>query len=432
MSGRGEEARRAPAGVARSVRARYRPCDIPSERRVHHALSTSTVRPVFPAALVLAASLSGGCFRTDLAPWEPEVLPFEPQVGAPEGWLVQDFQMPLVCPDGEPARAWWVYPESAAAPEGQQAILMPLVILFHSGSFDYVFEPNAAYPTAGLSYAESIEEEKRLSSTWAAERVYATLGMYPNDSGAEFHTGALPAALAEKGFAMLLPQNCWGDWWHNRSSVTQNDFPSDFFFRDGRTSAEFAWLHATTAFPPGNPVPHPFGIDTERIYLVGLGEGARAATELINLREDNNGTPGAFLYQPAGMVLDSPSDDLRPYYNIASPENEVVKAGLTRVFGGPDKMLLGSLGGTPLFGIPTRTALLASANDGRLPPNTNNLAKTQLSRLGAPNTWLYEGTELAHVLTNADVELAKVVADYLADGLSAVPAAYQTPLSAPP
>ena len=380
-------------------------------------------RALVRVAPPLAALCLTSCFRTDLPSVDTTTWPFEPLVGAPEGWVVEGRELELQCPDGEAARYAWVYPESAAAPPGQQRELLPLVILFHSGAFDYVFQPDAAAPTDGPSFQESQDEEKRLTAAWAEERIWTTLGMFPNEDGLEVHTGALPAALAAKGFAMLIPGNCWGDWWRNRSSTTaQNVFEGDFFFRDGHTAAEFIWLHAQGAFPPGNPVPRPVGIDTSRIYLVGLGEGGRAVTELINLRETKaDGSAGAFLYAPAGVVLDSPIDDVRVYLDSANDLYRTIQPGLLRVWPSREVMANGTLAFTPLFGIPARTAILASSNDSAIPPLANDKAYAQLAKKPQADVWFHDGGEVAHVLSNQDVTLAKAVADYLAEGKTAVP-----------
>lgn len=373
--------------------------------------------------------LVAGCWKLESTSFDTEHIPFTPEVGAPEGWVVDELEMDLRCPDGEPATFYLVYPQDKAAPPDQQRERLPLAILFHSGAFDFISLPEPDAPTVGDSYQEVLGETKRITSQWAINRVFATLGMYNNDDSVEYHAGALPAALATKGIAMMLPANCWGDWWHNRESSEENNFQADFYFRNGRTAAEFAYLHATTAFPPGNPLDLPFGIDPARIYLIGLGEGSRAVSELVALREDLGGTLGGFLYRPTAIVADSPVDDLRPYYDGDAAAYEAIRSGLNRIFpGGRDTVMRGTYAFAQLGNVPTRTAFLYSANDSRIPAGANDLALAHLAQKSSPDLWHYQSIEPLHVLTNADVDLSKAVADYLIDGVEAVPAGLRNPV----
>ncbi|HMV69098.1 MAG TPA: hypothetical protein PKA64_19790 [Myxococcota bacterium] len=370
-----------------------------------------------------------GCWKLESSEFVTEHFPYNPDVGAPEGWVIDRQEMDLRCPDGETAAFYLIYPEDKAAPPDQQRERLPLALIFHSGTFDFISLPRPEAPTVGKSYQEIRGETKRITAPWAIDRIYATLGMYVNDDGIEYHVGALPAALATKGIAMMMPENCWGDWWHNRESVEENNFQADYYFRNGRTAAEFAFLHATTAFPPGNPVDLPFGVDPERIYLIGLGEGTRAVSELLSLREDLGGTPGSFLYRPSAIVLDSPTDDLRPFYDITGEAYESIRSGLNRIFpGGRDTVMRGTLAFAQLGNVPDRTAMLYSANDTQIPAGANDLALAHLAQKGSADMWHYRSILPEHVLSNADPSLAKAIADYLVDGVEAVPAAYLTPV----
>jgi hypothetical protein len=305
---------------------------------------------------------------------------------------------------------------------------MPLAVMFHSGTFDYVFLPRADAPTSGQTYQESLRESNtnRLTSEWAITQVFTTLGLYPNYNTNEVHAGSLPAALAEKGIAMLLPANCWGDNWHNRSSLAENNFAADFFFRNGRTAAEFAYLHATSSFPPGNPLELPIDVDLDRVYLVGLGEGSRAVSELLSLRENTGESSAPFSYDPAAVFMDSAIDDLRPYYDNNGPTNyPIIRSGLNRIFpGGQGTVMPGSLAWTPLNNIPDRIGFLYSANDSYIPEGANELALLRLEERAPSDGWVFESVEPARILSNADALLAKSIADFLVEGVGAVDPAY--------
>jgi hypothetical protein len=385
------------------------------------------------ARILAIPALLAGCWKLDVTEMDGSVVAFTPDVGAPEGWVVESFDMELTCPDGDKSRFYLVYPtEAADAPVGARPAL-PLAILFHSGAFDYVFLPTADEPIDGQSYQESLRDgaTNRLTSRWGVTQAFTTLGLYPNYNANEIHAGTLPAALATKGIAVMIPVNCWGDYWHNRSSLAENNFDADFFFRNGRTAAEFAWLHATTTFPPSNPVELPIDIDTERVYLVGLGEGARAVSELLSTRVLTDETPAPFAYVPAAVVFDSPVDDLRPYLlDGASADYAAIRSGLSRIFPGSlsddgrNNVMPGSLAWAPLNNIPDRTGWITSANDSYIPEEANDLALTRLEERAPEELWRYEAVAPAHVVSNGDVGVAKAVADFLADGPDAIDPQY--------
>ena len=378
-------------------------------------------------AALIAWPLLAGCWTLELPELDTETIPFDPEVGAPEGWSVQGFDMALTCPDGNPARFYLVYPDEAAADPAR--IQLPIAIIFHSGAFDYILDPSPEDPINGTSFRQSQGDQKRVTSGWAAEHIFATLGLYPNYASEELHAGALPAALATKGIAMMFPTNCWGDWWHNRQSVEQNNFSGDYFLRDGRTAAEFAFLHATTEFPPGKPVVLPIGIDTSRVYLIGLGSGARAVSELLSLRQIVEGAPGPFLYRPDAVVLDSPADDLRPFYDNDSVYYDAIQTGLFRIFpGGRDTLNRGSLAAVPGGNIPARTGILFANGSAAVPAESNDPLLAHLAALGRDNAWLYQPQNNVYVMSNADVNIAKAVADFLVDGIDAVPAGLKSDL----
>lgn len=373
-------------------------------------------------ATVLSALLLSGCWKTDVAVLSEDTVPFNAEVGTPEGWSVSRFDMELLCPDGEPARFYLVYPDAAVPPPGEApTVAMPLALVFHSGAFDFVFAPEAGDPISGTSYQERLDGSRRLTSDWSFTRLFTTLGQYPNYDAVELHVGALPAALAEKGIAMLLPSNCWGDTWHNRSSLADNNWEADLFARDGRTAAEFAFLHATSEFPPSNPVKLPIAIDLDQIFLVGLGEGSRAVTELLTVRITEEGRTLYPYRDIAGAVLDSPIDDLSVFWDDDSEAFQTIRSGLTRLFpGGVGTVADGSLAALPPASFPDRLGLLYSANDTRIPTGALDAALARMAAESGADLWVHESIQPQHVLSNADVVLAKAVADFLAEGVSAL------------
>lgn len=365
-----------------------------------------------------------GCWKIDATVLAEETVPLNPAVGAPDGWVVEGFETELLCPDKEPARFYMVFPEEARrVSEDEPSPALPVAILFHSGSFDYVLQPEAANPIAQTSFQQSVGAEKRLTSAWSFTRIFATLGLYPNYDPVEVHAGTLPAALAEKGIAMMLPGNCWGDLWHNRSSLVDNNYEADFFFRNGRTMAEFSWKYLTEEFPPGNPLELPIEIDTERIYLVGLGEGSRAVTELLNITDTVDGETVFPYRSAAAAVVDSPIDDLTPFYVNDSEAFISIRSGLNRIFVGGEAVVgNGTLANIPNPAFPNRMALLFSEVDSRIPAGGLTAAIDRMNTMSSSrsNLWIHQSVEPQHVLSNADVVLSKAIADYLVEGVSGI------------
>lgn len=410
--------------------------------------------------------LVAGCWTVDLPDIDVDRLPLDPVVGAPEDWWVEGFETVLDCPEGEPARFWIVYPGWADKRVDPLAPSVPLALVFHSGAFDYIDVPQPITPTVGASFQTTRGQENRLNATWAGRQIFATLGLYPNYERDEDHAGTLAAALAAKGIASMWVTNCWGDLWHNReSSTAENNYELDLFFRNGRTAAEFAWQYAFEQFPPANPLTLPVRPDAERIFMVGIGEGARAVGELLAIENTAAANPDldpVYRYRPNAVFLDAPIDDYRPYFASEDDAFGVVRGGLTRVFPGVspnnqgplDKGALGDrLAGNPRscshgFNLPDRIGVAFSCADSRYPVNANDRL---LTRLGADASeawaggceadtfvgsivrdvdpvrgvrecvqvpvWVRRDTRLARPLTNTDPFLAKAVADFLGEGV---------------
>src|SRR5687768_7818498 len=219
------------------------------------------MRPLVPWCFALVLS---GCWKDEYAEIPPDVLSFQPEVDAPRGWLVAPIDVSLECPDGTYDRFYVLYPEK----EAREGTPVRTAIVYHSGAFDFVYAPNPSDPLAGTHYATPA----RLGSEFAVRQVFVTLGMYPEQDETEQHEGLLPTAFAEQGVAMMLPANCWGDLWANKSGGADNEFTGDFYFRQGRAAAEWAYRFVVDPlFAAAFDVTLPYTVDTSEVYAVGLG-----------------------------------------------------------------------------------------------------------------------------------------------------------------
>ena len=351
--------------------------------------------------LVAIALGASGCWKDDYAELSADFLGFRPAAGGPEGWVIASFEVGLFCPDGAPAPMFLLHPADASSGP------LPVAILFSSGAFDYVFAPEPGDPLSGAHFAEP----SRLEAGWATDQVFATLGMFDAPTtDDEIHDGRLPAAFAERGVAVALPTNCWGDLWANDPALHENDFAADAFPRYGRSAVEWAYLTVTDpAFAAVFDVELPVEIDVASVYAVGLGEGGRAVAELLSADNDGDGSPD---YPVAGAIADSSPDDLRLYFDDAGAYASTV-AGLSRVFPtGVDATASGSLWSAPL---PDRFGIAYSTADPVLPQGILDAA---LQRTVAGH-WVLEVDDPAHVLLNGGLEAeaaAHSAVEYLLTG----------------
>ncbi|MCB9664303.1 MAG: hypothetical protein H6732_09330 [Alphaproteobacteria bacterium] len=371
--------------------------------------------------LALALLSPQACWKVDATLLAADRVALDPEVGAPAGWFVEtlalDPTLETRCPDDEPAIFVAVYPADADRRVVEGAPSLPTAIVFHSGAFDFVpadavDDPRTIEDEGGRTFQESNGGDSRLTLEWGLRRVYTSLGHYPNLDPSESHAGALPAALATKGIAMLWPVNCWGDLWHDRRGVVDNDFNTDLFARDGRTAAEFVFRHALGPFPPANPVELPFHVDTDRLFLVGLGDGGRAIGELLTA-DGPYTTPVA--------VLDSPIDDYSTVYGSAALAANAVREGLRRIFPGVDEgnaaevLSQGAPSAIPTARFPDRLAVLLSDNDLVIPAGANDALLTRIGSgtLDPDDLPLLRTLDPEHILSNADVDLSYRVANFL-------------------
>ena len=215
------------------------------------------------------------------------------------------------------------------------------------------------------------------------------------------HGGAMPAALAEQGVAMVLPVNCWGDWWHNGARVADNQFEADFFFRSGRTSATWAFRAASDpGFADVIGLEMPFEADPQALFLVGLGEGGRALGELLHSDDDQDDVPD---FVPHAAVVDSLIDDLA----ILAAVQPATAIGLDRIFpmGRFDD---GALGTAPML---PPIFFAYSPVDPAVPSGSQDRLLALLE--ADPRHGISTSPVPLHVLTNNNLELATEAVDFL-------------------
>lgn len=339
--------------------------------------------------LVWVLLATTGCWKLDRSALEGDRIPFTPAALDVSGWVVEDRAIDLDCPDGEPARVYFVYPADPTGP-------LPTAVLYHSGSFDFVLDPDPTAPLAG----PHLSDPSRLEGAWAARMAFATLGMYPAPLPGELHRGSLPGTLADRGVAVVMPINCWGDWWHNGTGA-DNDFEGDFFFRTGRTAATWAYRSvAEPDFAETISLDLPFEPDPNALYAIGLGEGGRAVGEILHLDTNEDGQPD---HLPRAIAIDSLIDDLATL-PIAQPATTV---GLARIFPNGE-FDSGALGTAPTL---PPTAFVYSPVDAVVPADANTDLLERLE--DDPVHAVFPGTAARHVLLNDDLDLASDVVDFL-------------------
>ncbi len=245
----------------------------------------------------------------------------------------------LTCPDEEPARFYVVY-RSDISPDPDVAIV------FHSGAFDYVQDPQPGAPLEGQHY---VQGDNRLLRSWASTRVFSTLGMWEAQvEPYEIQTGTLTAVLAEHDKLAIYPIDCWGDLWHNEAGRQDNDWVTDDFTRNG---AYMAWwilrMLVDQEWASAQGIQLPVEIDvadpassngTPRISLIGLGDGGRAVSELLwrmsnsDLNSISDLLDAGLLPRIHSVLLDSTPDDLTPYQDNPYSTQAYDQEGLSRIF----------------------------------------------------------------------------------------------------
>jgi hypothetical protein len=339
-----------------------------------------------------------GCWKLEMAEIQQTLLPFEPAEPGPADWLVLSVDLPLECPDGSTASLLAVYPNNV----DDSSPPLPTAVLFHGGAFDFVLAPDAESPLSGTHFSDP----SRLASDWSFRAAFTLLGMYPNEASDEVHTGIIAARLAERGIAMLVPTNCWGDLWHNVRGQSENDFTQDFFFRDGRAAAEWATKIATTpGFAEAIGIDLPFTPSPDQVYLLGFGEGGRAVSEMLALDGNQDGVADI---APKGVLLDSTPDDLRVYFDDPSAYGNHI-GGLNRIFpDGVDDVVNGAL--FHLSELPPRVVYVYGLNDPKVPSETHLAALDRLEEASGSTTWSHAEVSDGHIHLNGRDPLLTVSA----------------------
>ena len=340
-----------------------------------------------------------GCWKPydSLVPLNFSAVPYEVDGLDSTDAVITSFESDLVCPDGEAARFFAIYREGDTGPA-------PVAIVFHSGPFDYILDPDEESPLSGEGYYL----DSRLQRTWGVSKVWETMGLlYPQQlDDAEVNLGTLPAALTDAGVVQIYPSNCWGDLWHNWPDVQDNAAEDGF----DRAGLEMAFrmiqmvIEPSAASDLGFSVPVQF--DTSELYLIGLGDGGRAVSELM-LTGD--------LPPVAGALFDSSPDLLSAY--VADPDAYSAEiTGLERIFGEENTGNLDawSLSAIPSDAWPDRLGWIWSEVDSRLPLGSLEGTAATLEAGGAG--WVYQTGLEGHVFTNGDRALADGAVNYLMTG----------------
>jgi len=328
-----------------------------------------------------------GCFSSLTHPTPDFNNDFSPRSGSTiEGLVVETFDLPLVCPDGQASTVTLVRPDAEAPPTST-------TLLFHSAAFDFTYVEVGAH--------KQYRDNSALTRDWALRRVYTTLGHYIDYVPDDDPTGAMAQALVEQGSQLIVPGNCWGDLWHNGYEYGErNDEASDGFVRSGRDAAQWAYRLATEpglAAAEGIHTTHPLA--SGPVYAVGFAEGGRALGEIL--------TAGGAL---EGGITDSSFDDLSIYY--AEPEaHPTLVAGLERIFMDPSQRTSASF--ATVETLPSRTVYLYSSLDDWVRPEVHTKAVARLSEHA--QHWVTDLAAPVHNSSSHDLALARDAVAHMMD-----------------
>ena len=317
--------------------------------------------------------------------------------------MVRTFDMAdHICPDGEPARIYAVYSESAAADA-------PVAVVLHSGAFDFIVSyEDGQEPLEGRHY----RNESRLERSWSLAKVWETLGLLSTsvDPG-ENNLGTLPVSMVNAGWVQLYPANCWGDLWHFDAVHAPNDADREGFARDGLGLALTATRVVTEpGFAGSVGIEIPVQIDPSQLYLVGLGDGGRGVAELIAHPELQDATI-------AGVLVDSVPDLASAYVNDPASWFDELE-GMEVIYGeslyaSPDAGSLLAQYEAGLINAPM--GLIWSRLDNNVPLEATAPLARVLSDAGAPDI-VVENQSAGHIFVNSDPVLSDAMVGWLVDG----------------
>jgi hypothetical protein len=348
---------------------------------------------------LLVLALLQGCWKplSDEAALDFSALPYQADGLVATDAIVSAHETSLACPDGEAARFFLAWKESAPTPA-------PLAVVLHSGAFDFVYEPDPAAPLDGDHYQGS----SRLTRTWSSSKAWETFGLtaQPVDPS-EQNSGALVAALVDQGALVMVPGNCWGDLWRNEEAVQDGDYQTDGFDRNGRA---MAWwmirLIGDGGFASNQDFAPPIQANIAQLYLLGLGDGGRGVAELMRQPQ---------LPAVAGVLVDGSPDRAQAF--LDDPQWADEAEGLARIYPGE---ALDDVDGTSIAALaeegelPERTAFIWSDGDPRLPQEAIEPTAALLEDLGIG--WVHNTRAARHVATNSDPALAAQAVSYLFTG----------------
>lgn len=340
-------------------------------------------------------------------------IPFEHPLLENNATYVSILDSALICPDGQSAPIFVVYPESETP--------LPVAVIFHSNPVSFITEFERS----------NTQLPDRLGSAWVENKLWETLGLSKNPQDLyEDNQGYLPVALANGGFVQIYPGNCWGDYWHSDPNTHPNlehialsdieDTASEEaeaafgeFTRYGRSMANQT-LRAISdpAFAEEFGLDFPQSIDAQEQHWIGLGEGGRAIIGLLEQESVQSNLP-------TSIIFDSTPFDLQPY--IDEPEAFPLESGtIARVFVGEEGYPISdlSLYSWNRVSYPSRVAVLWSNGDSKMPKAAIEDAVTGIS---VSEYWTEDQNKSGHVFLNRDFELAQRAVQFMNTGSPILP-----------
>ena len=363
--------------------------------------------------LVFLSSLLGCWKEFDQLPQvNINKIPFEHPLLENTSTFVSILDSALICPDGQSAPIFVVYPESETP--------LPVAVIFHSNPVSFITEferSNAQLPD-------------RLGAAWVENKLWETMGLSKNPLDLyEDNQGFLPVALSNGGFVQIYPGNCWGDYWHSDPETHPNlehialsdveDSASDTeamfgeFTRSGRTMAvQTINAISNPAFAEEFGLDFPQSINSQEQHWIGLGEGGRAILGLLE-QESIQSNP------PTSIIFDSTPFNLLPY--VEDTEAFPLESGtISRVFVGEEGYPISdlSLYSWNRVSYPSRVAVLWSNGDSKMPKDA---IEDAINGINVQEYWTEDQNKSGHVFLNRDFELAQRAIQFMNTGSPTLP-----------